>query len=115
LSCFFDPPTVGESVHIYHDYVIDAKTRTRFRENTLYFPGWKAYDNGKQITNIEFQDPASRGLITFYLNPGMHNVILRFEDTKLRNISNLISAISLVTLITIFLLLVIGQKVKFKI
>ena len=90
-----------------HKYLVDAKEDIRIRENTLYFPGWKIYDNYKLIENIEFQDPKNRGLITFELKKGLHYLIISFEDTKVRLISNLISIISIILIpiiIIIFLL-----------
>ena len=90
-----------EKKSTYHEYVIDANKKTRIRENTLYFPGWKIYDNEIEITEVEFQDPKNRGLITFYVDPGLHNIVLKFEDTKLRKFANYISAISLIGLIFI--------------
>lgn len=79
----------------YHEYLIDAEVRTRIRENTLYFPGWKIYDNQKLVTDVQFQDPENRGLITFYVEPGMHNIIIKFEDTKLRKAANFITILAI--------------------
>lgn len=89
----------------YHEYVINAERKTRIRENTLYFPGWKIYDNEKLVTEVEFQDPKNRGLITFYLEEGLHNIIIKFEDTKLRKFANLVSLISLSGLLLVPLML----------
>lgn len=83
----------------YHEYLVDAEDKTRIRENTLYFPGWKIYDNQKMVADVQFQDPKNRGLLTFYVEPGVHNIIVKFEDTKLRKIANYI------TLTAIFLTL----------
>ena len=107
----------GEMVELprkstYHEYVIDAKSKIRIRENTLYFPGWKVYDNGKLIESVEFQDPENRGIITFYLDQGMHNIILKFEETKLRYCSNLISLLSLLFIIVVPFLLYLLSKTK---
>lgn len=79
-----------------HVYKIDAQSRTRFRENTLYFPGWEVYVDGVRVEDVEFQDPANRGLITFYVEQGKHDVEVKFEDTKLRMFANAVSAASLV-------------------
>ena len=38
-----------------HSYLADVQTQTRFRENTLYFPGWEVLVDGKKVP-IEFQD-----------------------------------------------------------
>lgn len=97
----------------FHEYIIKSEGNSRIRENTLYFPGWYVYDNGNKISEIEFQDPKNRGLITFRLSGGMHNIILKFEDTKLRKASNYISLFSVV-LIFISLPLLIKSKLKFK-
>ena len=99
----------------YHEYVINVNKRTRIRENTLYFPGWKVYDNEIEITDIEFQDPKNRGLITFYVDPGLHNIILKFEDTKLRRFANYVSAVSLIGLVFIPILIVNGIRKRLKI
>lgn len=81
---------------VYHEYVVDAKNQVRIRENTLYFPGWKIYDNQKLVKNIEFQDPKNRGLMTFYLEPGIHNIIVRFENTKLRSAANYLTLTTII-------------------
>ncbi len=96
--------TKGKRLVNYHSYVVSATQRTRLRENTLYFPGWKVYDNGKLVENIEFQDPKNRGIITFYVNAGRHDIALRFEDTKLRKFANTVSLGSI-----LFSLFLIGR------
>ncbi len=97
-----------------HEYVMDISQRSRIRENTLYFPGWKVYDNGKLLEDIEFQDPKNRGIITFNLEEGMHNIIMRFEETKLRNVSNLVSFFTIITLLLIPPILIFKPKTIFK-
>lgn len=87
-----------------HVYSIDITTdKTRLRENTLYFPGWNIYINNSKlpIDQIEFQDPKNRGIMTFYLDKGVYDVIIKFEDTKLRTMSNYLTILSLITLIFI--------------
>lgn len=96
----------------YHEYIIDAKTKTRIKENTLYFPGWKIYDNNNLLTNIEFQDPANRGVMTFYIEPGLHNIVLIFEDTKIRKISNYISLTSIFLVLIFPIIFIIFSKLK---
>ena len=87
-----------------HKYIINNSEKVRVKENTLYFPGWVVYDNGKLI-NIQFQDPKNRGLITFYLEAGIHNVSVRFEETKLRSLSNIVSIAFLLSSLILFLFL----------
>lgn len=77
-----------------HNYEIISDGKSRIRENTLYFPNWGVkVDN--QIVPVEFQDPANRGLITFFVPEGKHMVDIEFKDTKLRTISNLIALITI--------------------
>ncbi len=85
-----------------HQYEINSSGPARIRENTLYFPGWMVLVDGVK-TAIEFQDPNNRGLITFGVPKGSHNVLLEFRETKLRLFSNIISFFSLI-LVSILLL-----------
>ncbi len=98
----------------YHEYLIDAKEKTRFRENTLYFPGWKIYDNYKLVDNVEFQDPENRGVMTFYLDKGLHDLILKFENTKVRMVSNIVTFISIIFVFLIPLIFLFFPNLKFK-
>lgn len=78
-----------------HEYVVESYDDTAtIRENTLYFPGWKAKVDGKS-KKIEFQDPSNRGVITFFVEEGKHSVVLELERTKLRLLADTISLISL--------------------
>lgn len=76
------------------DYLIDAKTPLRIVDNTFYFPGWNAYIDGIKET-IEFQNPDHRGVITFQVPAGKHDVKLRFEDTKIRLAGKMLTFFSL--------------------
>ncbi|OGH12948.1 MAG: hypothetical protein A2776_00945 [Candidatus Levybacteria bacterium RIFCSPHIGHO2_01_FULL_40_10] len=86
-----------------HKYEIESKGQSRIRENTLYFPGWKVYLDKQELNDIQFQDSTNRGLITFYVPDGKHIISLVFENTKLRLISNLITAGSIVALCVILI------------
>ncbi|MBP6098747.1 MAG: hypothetical protein KA477_02080 [Candidatus Levybacteria bacterium] len=84
-----------------HTYEVQATTSSKILENTLYFPGWNVYVDGKKAP-IEFQDQNHRGLITFPLSSGNHKIDIIFKDTKVRLIANLISTICLLLLILLF-------------
>ncbi|MCL4418209.1 MAG: hypothetical protein M1365_16245, partial [Actinobacteria bacterium] len=86
-----------------HVYQITSFGAVRIRENTLYFPGWRVLVDGKPVS-IEFQDPQNRGLITFDVFGGVHNVLVEFTETKLRLYSDLISLISIIVLVMVSLL-----------
>lgn len=81
-----------------HAYKITTENKTRIRENTLYFPGWKVLVNGK-TTDVEFQDPQNRGLITFWVNKGTYDITIVFRETKLRFFANVVSGVSLALLL----------------
>ncbi|RJQ25329.1 hypothetical protein C4577_06010 [Candidatus Parcubacteria bacterium] len=82
-----------------HRYIIESPVDSaRVRENTLYFPGWAVFVDGKPV-NVEFQDPRHRGLITFYVDKGKHLVEIIFAETKLRQASNILSLISFITIL----------------
>lgn len=57
------------------------------RANTFYFPGWQAYDGNHKI-NIK---PDQYGLISFKLEPGEHSIKLKFEETLVRKLADIIS------------------------
>ncbi len=90
-----------------HEYEIVSSDNTKIRENTLYFPGWKIFVDGKEQT-VEFQDPNSRGIMTFLLNNGRHNVKAIFGNTRLRTFADSVSLISVFGLV----LLIIGSRRK---
>ncbi|MBI2442982.1 MAG: hypothetical protein HYV40_03705 [Candidatus Levybacteria bacterium] len=81
-----------------HTYEITAKSRSRLRENTLYFPGWIVVVDNKPA-GIEFQDPRHRGLMTFFVNEGKHRVEVRFTETKLRMVSDTLSVLAFAAII----------------
>jgi len=81
-----------------HIYDIKAGTPARLIENTLYFPGWDILIDGK-VSEIEFQDPAYRGLMTFNVPAGKHQVEARFRETKLRLFADVVSLSGLASLL----------------
>lgn len=81
-----------------HDYSIEASKKSRLRENTLYFPGWEVLMDGQKVA-VEFQDPQNRGLITFSVPEGKHDISILFGETKLRKFANSISLIGILLLI----------------
>ena len=76
---------------------------------TFYFPGWKAYVDGKPAT-IEFQNPNYRGVITYLVPQGKHTVVLRYEDTKIRLLGKILTVSFLLFFIALILL---RGKLKF--
>ncbi|HUD09747.1 MAG TPA: 6-pyruvoyl-tetrahydropterin synthase-related protein [Patescibacteria group bacterium] len=81
-------------------------TQRTIQVNTIYFPGWYAYVNGKP-TDILYNNPM--GLIDLSLNKGLNNVQIVFMETPVRLFSDLISIISVGGLLAFVLL---RKKIK---
>ena len=87
----------------WRKYLIQADEKIRMVDYTFYFPGWKVYVDGAP-TIIEFQDMNYRGVITYYVPPGVHSILVKFEDTKVRMLGDVISLTSFVLFILLFFL-----------
>lgn len=89
--------TGSDSTPTSQVFVVDVEEDALVRSSTFYFPGWTLYvDDGKRTVA-----PSSpEGLMEFYLEPGTHVLLLRFEDTRVRTGSSAVSFISLALLFT---------------
>lgn len=85
--------------------VIAESPEIRLVDNTFYFPGWKVYVDHKE-TPIEFQDMNYRGVITYRIPKGEHTIEVRFTNTKVRLLANIVSLFS----IGVLVLLIIFRK-----
>jgi hypothetical protein len=91
-----------------HEYLVRTTRNTIARENTFYFPGWELFVDGK-AQQINYLDPNNKGIITFPLDRGVHNIVLAYTKTGVRFYSFLITVISLFVSGTI---LIIGAGLK---
>ncbi|MFH1971208.1 MAG: 6-pyruvoyl-tetrahydropterin synthase-related protein [Patescibacteria group bacterium] len=57
-----------------------------------FFPGWQARMDGQKVETFAGDD---LGLVAFKVPAGEHDIIIRFENTPIRTISNLLSFLSL--------------------
>lgn len=92
----------------YHKYVIHTATKTYIKENTLYFPGWTLYVDGKEYP-MNYTNKKYPGVITFTLEKGPHEVVLTFQDTPIRALA---MRISIGTIIILLVLLIASRKRK---
>lgn len=76
-----------------HEFTVIAEDSVKVKDNTVYYPGWRVFVGDKEVP-IEFQDPNHRGLITFKVPDGKHDVEVKFTETILRKVANIISLIS---------------------
>jgi hypothetical protein len=80
----------------------DTPNRTEFKVflteqrliqvNTIYFPGWQASVNGEPA-EILYDNP--NGLISLNLNKGANNVEIKFSETAVGHLADLVSIISI--------------------
>lgn len=82
--------------HTNYSFDAEAEGFARIRFNNYYFPGWNLYIDGK-AQFIDFYN--ENNLITFIISPGKHHVELKFEETPIRKLGNLISVFSVILLI----------------
>ncbi|HDQ70965.1 MAG TPA: hypothetical protein ENN19_02580, partial [Chloroflexi bacterium] len=79
-----------------HDrFSISTSQAFILRLYTFYFPGWRAYVDGEEVS-IEIAHP--EGFITLQIPAGEHDVIVRFEDTPPRTAGWIISGVAWVML-----------------
>ena len=91
-----------------------ATDKARLVDNTLYFPGWTLYDNGENRTaSVQYQDPEFRGLITFELEKGKHDIGLIFQNTKVRRFAALVSLVSLLLLLFPINIFSVKMKIRY--
>ncbi len=81
-----------------HEYTLHVFKPTLFLENTVYFPDWNIYIDGA-ATQIQYQNPNYRGLMTFHVAPGTYSVKVVFENTKLRTVAERISLVALAIIV----------------
>jgi uncharacterized membrane protein len=74
----------------YREYNLEARTPLRIVDYTFYFPGWQVVLNDQPV-EIEFQDEAYRGIITYRVPPGTHTAKVTFKPTKIRLVGQLLS------------------------
>lgn len=78
-----------------HTFTVRAENEVQVVDRTQYFPGWRVYNKGEKIP-IEFQDQNWRGLITFRLPAGTHEIKVVWEESPIRRIAETITLASLV-------------------
>lgn len=72
--------------------VLKSEERTKLQVNTIYFPGWQAKVDGKDV-DINYQNP--NGVITFGLPQGMHEVIISYGRTPVHLAAELVSLLAI--------------------
>ena len=82
----------------FQSFTVENQTPVKLVDHTQYFPGWRAYVDGKQVP-IEFQYGNYRGQIIFLVSKGHHLVKVIFAEDKVRFIADMLTLISFVSLL----------------
>lgn len=80
---------------VKHTYIVYAKTNTTLRENTLYFPGWQIFDNGRLVQI----GPDAEGIIRFKLPKGIHYIEVKYEDVFVYRVLKIVSLLGFLSLL----------------
>jgi hypothetical protein len=94
-----------------HKYRVEVAEKAQIKENTLYFPGWSISANNIPL-GIEFQNQQHRGLMLFNLDKGAYDVLVKFEETKFRLISDILSVFSVICLVIFLVIPIVKRKIK---
>lgn len=93
----------------YHSFTVEAQSPVKILDNTLYYPGWLAYNDGIE-TPIEFQDTLYPGIIEYSAPAGTHVLEAKFTQTRTRKFADIVSLAS----ISLFVLLFRKKLAKFR-
>lgn len=95
-----------------HKLHVNAQNNLMVLDNTLYFPGWQVNVDGQKVP-IQFQDPNHRGLITFNVPKGKHNVQVVFTESPIRKVADIASLVGIAFVVVFFMVaLLYNKKVK---
>ena len=82
------------STSVKKDLKLETESEGVLTLNTLYYPGWQVFINGKPV-DIDYQN---RGLLEFPVAKGKNIISARFEKTPMRLISDTITLSAIILL-----------------
>jgi hypothetical protein len=82
-------------------FAVDSPRGARLRVKTFYFPGWRAWVDGKEAP-LKAQE--GTGAILLDVRPGKHDVRLKFTDTPPRTAGKMLSILTLTGLLIMYFL-----------
>lgn len=88
---------VRSQAPLSYQMIVHAKKESSLSANILYFPGWKAYIDGKENT-VSYQ---ADGIIHVNMPVGEHELRIKFTETPLRRLADGVSLFSLFWLLTL--------------
>jgi hypothetical protein len=75
-----------------HRYLLTAKTTLRIQENTLYYPGWRGFIDGKEISLF----PSNNGIIQSDIPKGTFILEIVYQDEPTYELIKLVSIAALI-------------------
>jgi uncharacterized membrane protein len=87
--------------------IINASASSQIIVNTAYFPRWNVYIDNKQARVSGTSD----GLFSFSVPEGKHSVLVRFDDTRPRQLGSLLFFIASIIIVILFAK-AISDKIK---
>lgn len=88
-----------ESKNSSRTYKTYSEEQIRLIDYTFYFSGWAVYVDSKPIS-FEFQDPNYRGIITYKVPPGEHEIRVVYEYTTVRILGVIITILGIMAAAT---------------
>lgn len=83
---------------IAHTYRVTIHQPSVLVENTYYFPGWTLYVNDQEHT-IQHIDSKKSNKISFTLPKGKYDILLKFENTWIIDVSNAVSVVGIALIV----------------
>ena len=92
-----------------HTFSIKSETDIVLVDHTQYFPGWRAYVDGRSAA-IQFQDPNHRGEVEFSVPKGEHDVKVLFTEARGRIIADFLSIFGVIIALLLIILFFLSKK-----
>lgn len=89
---------------------LQNETPAKFTLASLYFPNFKLLDNQREL---KYEVEPELGRITINLDPGYHQIYLKFYNTEVRTISNYLSLFAWI-FVLVFFIFKLWKTKKFK-
>ncbi len=87
---------------VRQEYLVEMEKEGIFQINTFYFPGWKYFVNGREITIDPKRDlDKVVGRPQIKLPKGEYKIVAKLENTPIRTLGNTLSLISWLVLISL--------------
>lgn len=94
----------------YHLFSVSATSAALISDRTVYFPGWEVFVDGQKVQVLKPTKDQTKGLITFWVSEGKHQVEVKLAEPVNHKIGNILTLAGLV--IVAFLLITYYKVTK---